>query len=104
MEELRQIDLKRAIEIYGEAYSELLGIKLASLDNDELFKWFLASLLFGAPIAETAAMKTYHRFKDHNAMSPKRILKTKWEGLVKIHARFRLLLKLYSITSIFPKL
>jgi hypothetical protein len=103
VKELKQIDLKDALETYGEPYSGLLGIKLESLDNDELFKWFLASLLFGAPIAETAAMETYHRFKDHNVMSPKRILETKWEGLVKIHARFRLFLKLDSITSIFPK-
>jgi hypothetical protein len=36
-------------------YSEELGIDLGKNDEGELFKWFLASILFGARISETIA-------------------------------------------------
>lgn len=36
-------------------YSEELGIDLKKNNDDELFKWFLASILFGARISETIA-------------------------------------------------
>jgi endonuclease III len=76
--------LKSLVKNLGERYSKMLRINLASKDDKEIFKWFLASILFGAPITETAAMKTYECFRKHDVLTPKRILDTGWDGLVKI--------------------
>ncbi|HEY4675498.1 MAG TPA: hypothetical protein VIH48_05540 [Candidatus Bathyarchaeia archaeon] len=72
------------VESLGQKYSEILGINLAEGRDDEIFKWFLASVLFGAPITEASAIKTYNAFKKNNVLTPERILKTGWDGLVKI--------------------
>jgi len=69
---------------FGQKYSEILGINLSSRDEGEIFKWFLASLLFGAPITETAAIKTYRCFENWKALAPQKILEIGWNGLVKI--------------------
>lgn len=72
------------IENFGRKYSEILGIDLESRKEEEIFKWFLASMLFGAPIKEAAAIKTYECFRKYNVLTPKRILETGWDGLVRI--------------------
>lgn len=72
------------IEKFGRRYPEVLGIDLSEGRDEEVFKWFLASVLFGAPITETSVIKTYNCFKKYNVLSPKRIIETGWEGLVKI--------------------
>jgi hypothetical protein len=46
-------------------FSEELGIDLASGDEDQLFPWFLASLLYGGHISETIARRTYQAFCHH---------------------------------------
>jgi endonuclease III len=61
-----------------------LGIDVSSGKDEEIFKWFLASILFGAPITERAVVKTYKCFEKYNVLTPKRILETGWDGLVKI--------------------
>jgi endonuclease III len=81
---MRKDLLKTLIENCGQKYSEILGIKLQSANDAEVFKWFLASVLFGAPITENAAIKTYRCFEKHRVLTPQRILKTGWKGLVKI--------------------
>ena len=75
---------KLLIREIGQKYSELLGINLKSKDDEEIFKWFLASVLFGAPITETSVINTYRRFERHGILTPKKILKTGWQGLVDI--------------------
>jgi endonuclease III len=72
------------VENFGQKYSEILGIDLSSGKNKEIFKWFLAAVLFGAPITEKAAIKTFKCFEKYNVLTPKRILETGWDGLVKI--------------------
>ena len=67
-----------------QLYSEELGINLRKNKEEELFKWFLASILFGKRIGENIAKKTYLEFKKEKVLTPKTILKTKWKGLVKI--------------------
>jgi len=42
-----------------ESYSEELGINLKSRKSEKIFKWFLASILYGARISETIAKNTY---------------------------------------------
>lgn len=66
----------------GQPYHELLGIDLRSGKKEEIFKWFLASSLFGARISETIAMKTYKQFERDGLLSPERIIARGWSRLV----------------------
>lgn len=66
----------------SEVYSEELDIDLATTADDELFKWFLASQLFGARISETIAKNTYRAFERHDLLTPARILAIEFEFLV----------------------
>ena len=77
-------EVRVLVEDYGRLYSEMLGIDVSSGRSTEIFKWFLASMLFGAPIRDNTAIKTYESFRKHNVLTPERILTTGWEGLVVI--------------------
>jgi hypothetical protein len=81
---MKKQQLKDLMDSLGMMYSKRLGIDLSGDSEEEVFKWFLASLLFGAPITESAAIKTYHCFEKHKTLTLKRILDTGWNGLVKI--------------------
>jgi hypothetical protein len=50
--------------------------------DPELFKWFLASLLFGARITEAIARNTYRACVRHGLVTPGRILEAGWDFLV----------------------
>ena len=63
-------------------YSEELGIKLNEKKDDEIFKWFLASVLFGARISETIAKSTYKTFEKYGLLTPRKILDAGWDFLV----------------------
>jgi len=63
-------------------YSEELGIDLKGRSDNEVFKWFLASVLFGARISETIAKRTYRAFERHGLLTPGRILEAGWDFLV----------------------
>ena len=63
-------------------YSEELGIDLAKQSDSAYFRWFLASLLFGARISETTAKNTYRSFVRHGLTNPREILKAGWDFLV----------------------
>jgi len=76
--------LESLVNNFGEIYSEVLRINLASKDDKEIFKWFLASVLFGAPITETSVIKTYRCFEKREVLTPNKILETGWDGLVEI--------------------
>jgi len=76
--------LKEFVERYGEPYSKLLGIDLTRGRSGEVFKWFLASILYGKPIRESSATKTYKCFEKRGVLSPEKILQTGWDGLVSI--------------------
>jgi endonuclease III len=66
----------------GRTYSEELGIDLKGGEDGEIFKWFLASVLFGARISEAIAMRTYRAFERYGLLTPERILKAGWDFLV----------------------
>jgi len=66
----------------GPLYSEELGLDLASGREQDLFLWFLASLLFGQRISEVIARNTYHSFVRHGLTSPRKILAVGWDYLV----------------------
>ncbi len=65
-----------------QLYSEELGIELKKGTDAELFKWFLASVLFGARISETIAKNTYRTFQRYGLLTPEKILEAGWDFLV----------------------
>ena len=81
---MKQEALNALLENFGQRYSEVLGINLKDGKDEEIFKWFLTSILFGAPITETSVIKTYKCFQKHGVLTPERILETGWDGLVEI--------------------
>ena len=69
---------KRAI------HSRDLGIHLESGKEAELFKWFLACLLFGKPIQQQVAKRTYLEFVREGLVTAEALLKAGWDRLVEI--------------------
>ncbi len=76
--------IQALIEQHKGRFSAELGIDLYSGSSGEIFKWFLASVLFGARISETIVKKTFREFSVRHVVSPKDILDTGWDGLVAI--------------------
>ncbi|MEO0293488.1 MAG: hypothetical protein ABIN61_04605 [candidate division WOR-3 bacterium] len=76
--------IKILVEFLGDRFSSRLRIDLSSIKNEEIFKWFIASILFGARISETIVINTYKEFEKERIVSPYMILKTGWDGLVRI--------------------
>jgi len=68
----------------GKIYSKDLGINLKSGKEEEIFKWFLACLLFGKPIQQKVAKRTYFEFKKEGLLSSENILKASWNKLVEV--------------------
>jgi hypothetical protein len=68
--------------IEQESYSRRLGINLTSRKEGELFKWFLACLLFGKPIQTEIAEAAYRRLVAARLTSPDAILAAGWDQLV----------------------
>lgn len=80
-------NMEELLARHGRLFSEQLGIDLDKLDAVELFKWFLASLLFGARIRESAAVRTYRAFAAHNLLTPEAIAAADpWNDLLQIMA------------------
>ncbi len=71
------------LEVYiGGLYREQMGIFL--IEEGDYFKWFLASLFFGARISETCAKRAYAGFVKSNLTSVEKILKADYDFLVKV--------------------
>ena len=69
---------------YPGRYSARLGIDLDGKKPDELFRWLLASILYGARISGEIAERTYLEFVAQGIDSPRRVVDTGWDGLVKV--------------------
>ena len=78
------MNIIKLISQYGKLYSEQLGIKIKDKNEKEIFKWFLASILFGKRISENIAIKTYREFVKARILSPKQILAAGWDRLVQV--------------------
>ncbi|MGB3458536.1 MAG: hypothetical protein WBB08_04430 [Halobacteriota archaeon] len=63
-------------------YTEDLGIDLT--EPAGRFKWFLASILFGARISEKIAANTYKAFERYGIDSMEQIIAAGWDKLVKV--------------------
>jgi len=68
----------------GKIYSQELGIDLSSGKGSELFKWLLACLLFGKPIQQEVARRTYFEFVKEGLTTPEAILQAGWDKLVEV--------------------
>ena len=65
-------------------YAKELGIDLSSKQEAEYFKWFLACLLFGKPIQQEVAKRTYFEFVNDGLTNPDAIIQAGWDKLVEI--------------------
>src|SRR3972149_4084304 len=65
-------------------FSTDLGIDLQSGREEDLFKWFLACLLFGKPIQQEIAKRAYLEFLKAGLVTPERILEAGWDELVRV--------------------
>ena len=61
-----------------------LGINLSSRREGELFKWFLACLLFGKPIQQEIAERAYRRLVSAGLRNPDVVLAAGWDELVRL--------------------
>ncbi|MDH7498070.1 MAG: hypothetical protein QHH05_06455 [Syntrophomonadaceae bacterium] len=61
-----------------------LGIDLESGSERELFRWFLACLLFGKPIQQQVAKRAYLELVAAGLDSPQAILAAGWDRLVQV--------------------
>ena len=64
--------------------AEDLGIQLSSKKEDELFKWFLACLLYGKPIQQQVAEQAFRTLAAAQLLSPDAILRAGWDELVRL--------------------
>ncbi len=77
------MNLNCLLEKYGQLYSEELGIEVET----EPFKWFLASILFGARISTTIAKSTYKAYEEAGLTTPRKIASTREWTLIRVHGR-----------------
>jgi hypothetical protein len=80
----RTMDVKKIVRQHGKKYSDLLGINLRGGKDQEIFKWFIASILLGARIGETLALRTYQEFEAEGLLSFDRMKTATWEKLVQV--------------------
>jgi len=64
--------------------AEGLGIRLSSKEEEELFKWFLACLLFGKPIQRQVAERAFQALAAAQLVGPDAILRAGWDELVRL--------------------
>lgn len=79
--------MKSAKKFKNKLYSEDLEIDLKKGGSAELFKWFLACLLFGKPIQQEIAKKTCIEFIKEGLITPEKIISAGWDRLVEILGR-----------------
>lgn len=76
--------IEKLMVALGGKFSAELGIDLSNGKSQEIFKWFLASKLYGARISSKIAARTYLEFQRRGVLTSGKILKTGWDGLVRI--------------------
>ncbi|MEW5997096.1 MAG: hypothetical protein AB1657_05930 [Candidatus Micrarchaeota archaeon] len=79
---LSKKELRKLLEKYGKKYSEQLGIRLEGAGKEELFRWFIASYLFGKRIGENIAVRTYFQFGKDGLLEFGKARKAGWEDFV----------------------
>lgn len=72
------------IKKYGQTYSSLLKINLKKGSEKEIFKWWIASLFFGARISENIASHTYKEFEKEGLVEFRSLCKAKQGRLIRV--------------------
>jgi 3-methyladenine DNA glycosylase/8-oxoguanine DNA glycosylase len=72
------------VAVAGGRFSRELGIDLDARRPGDVFRWFLASVLFGARISETIVKHTFQVFEQAGVTTPEAIERTGWDGLVEL--------------------
>ncbi len=72
------------VKAVGGAFSTELAIDIGAGTDAEIFKWFLAAILFGARISTVIAIRTYREFVKEGLTEPRKIVRRGWDGLVKV--------------------
>jgi hypothetical protein len=80
---MRKGSVELLMKRFGGSFSSMLGINLSKAKPNEVFKWFLASILFGARISETIAINTYKQFEVDDLLDTEKIIRVDWDSLVK---------------------
>ncbi len=75
---------RRAVAARRVIRSRDLGIALRSGKDSELFKWFVACLLFGKPIQQEVARRAYVELARDGLVTPEAILRAGWHRLVAV--------------------
>ncbi len=75
---MRRLPRRRVIR------SRDLGIALGTRKERELFKWFLACLLFGKPIQQEVARRAYLELAREHLVTPDAIVRAGWDRLVAV--------------------
>jgi endonuclease III len=76
--------MRKTVRSKPSISSRDLGIDLASRRESAYFKWFLACLLFGKPIQQEVARRTYSAFVNAGLTTPEAILSAGWDRLVAV--------------------
>lgn len=79
-------DLRSLLAGFGRLYSEELGIDVASAHPPELYRWFLASQLFGARIAESVAVRTFRAFGARGLVTTEQVASAEHSALLQVMA------------------
>ncbi len=68
----------------GGTYADELGIDLSGAAPIEIYKWFIAAILFGARISESIAVRTWQEFEQAGVLVPRKMLDAGWDRLVEL--------------------
>ncbi len=77
------MQLNELLKRYGMLYSKELGIDI----KKDPFKWFLASILFGARISATIAKNTYKIYEHEELTTVEKIVSSDPMVLIRIHGK-----------------
>jgi hypothetical protein len=66
------------------SYARRLRINLSSRNEEELFKWFLACLLFGKPIQTEIADQAFQELVAARLTNPGAVIRAGWDKLVRL--------------------
>lgn len=75
--------MRKLLERYGKLFSQELGLDV----EKEPFRWFLASILFGARISTIIAKRTYEAYDEAGLTSAQKIAASNQETLINLHGR-----------------
>ncbi len=77
------MDPEKLVSIYGGTFSRELGIDLSGRCGEEIFRWLVASILFGARISWKVAEKSWRSLDRHSLLSAHALAFSKEDALIR---------------------